>query len=469
MKFTLLVLQRQQGEKAASAANVVAGFVSASAAATPYGVVASQAVGVIREILRNQPDVVAFDFEATFLSDAPESLTPIVQVGKSEQDKRIESALASNRTASEAPNAAALVPALQRIASDLRAIDRSTTASDLAREVEKGLDRIAASARQAEAARALAFRAGDEPNAKQPELPVGLASWESHDAEQWRARIADYLSDARASLPKAASTPDDKAAASSAAALEAAAQSERRAIVGKVESGLRQLQKEELRLDNEARRLATSGTGPLRTSAWNAAWPWLQYGVFAIVQTDYRAPVDELREGANAWRLLPLNWNQRFQFDGGWIREKHESLTPNQWGGFRGNYLVFAITPGQISQHDSVLMAADAANRQLLEELRANPDGARQMIATLHSFGQNLTETIIRKRADAIGREVAARSQSASDPLTDFQSNFSIRWNHYVKSLMHVEGAPRAEALEHIGAEARFKWESRLSQLKRGT
>lgn len=507
VKFTLLVLQRRKGEQASSAANVVAGFMSASSAVTPYGAIASQAVGVVREILRNQPDVVAFDFEATFLSDAPEALLPVLAAGGSQRADDLESALAGVHRVERASDPASVMLALEQ----LRIRIADVTATEVEEREVPAPEVPAGGIPEPEAAEvertngdvtagevpAVGITAG-EVSAAEPTAPVATRmevreakitesdplraaaealtrqanaiqvarekAIEAQHAANILVRSAE--STVRAETPEARTSEANQHAADAAQALDEQIRLLQTQTLPMVRATLQAalLNEEEDQL--RARRLALSGVPAGRKSLWNASWPWLQYGVFSVVQTDVRTPVDELRDGAPARRLLPLDWNGHYRFDGGWIRDPDRDDWTQGGAGFRGNYLVFAITPGQISQQDSVLIAADAANRELMDELRANPDSVQQTIATLHAFGQDLVERIVRERADAIGRESAQRAQFEPDAATQFQNDFNTRWRLYINTLRGVEGAPSAELLESLKEDARLKWEQRLQQIR---
>lgn len=71
IKFTLLILQKRIGAQQANTADLLNNFVKNIPG---YGSVASTAINTIRDILKAQPDVIAFDFESTLLSDQPKKL-----------------------------------------------------------------------------------------------------------------------------------------------------------------------------------------------------------------------------------------------------------------------------------------------------------------------------------------------------------------------------------------------------------
>ncbi|HWB53803.1 MAG TPA: hypothetical protein VG722_06410, partial [Tepidisphaeraceae bacterium] len=69
IKFTLMVLQSAAANQEQSVINVISNL--AGAAAPQYAGVSSTVAAAVRDILLAQPDIVAFDYEATFLSDHP--------------------------------------------------------------------------------------------------------------------------------------------------------------------------------------------------------------------------------------------------------------------------------------------------------------------------------------------------------------------------------------------------------------
>lgn len=77
IQFTILVLQREIGERSAAVVDVVQTLIS-STSDDSSAVIGPDIAGVIKAILSAQPDIVAFDFCAVFLSDSPEDLIDIV-------------------------------------------------------------------------------------------------------------------------------------------------------------------------------------------------------------------------------------------------------------------------------------------------------------------------------------------------------------------------------------------------------
>lgn len=68
VRFTVMILQKERGQQQAELAEVIGKYASL---VPVYGVIASEVVGVIRDMLRAQADVIAFDYDATLLSDNP--------------------------------------------------------------------------------------------------------------------------------------------------------------------------------------------------------------------------------------------------------------------------------------------------------------------------------------------------------------------------------------------------------------
>ncbi|HEY1685520.1 MAG TPA: hypothetical protein VGG19_12210 [Tepidisphaeraceae bacterium] len=69
IKFTLMVLQSAAANQEQSVVSIIANL--ASTAAPQYASITSTIAATVRDLLLAQPDIVAFDYEATFLSDRP--------------------------------------------------------------------------------------------------------------------------------------------------------------------------------------------------------------------------------------------------------------------------------------------------------------------------------------------------------------------------------------------------------------
>lgn len=80
IRFTVIVLQRDRGAQQAEFADVINKYV---ALVPSYGVIASEIIGVIRDMLRAQPDVIAFDYDAVLLSKNPSRVMGTQQIAAS--------------------------------------------------------------------------------------------------------------------------------------------------------------------------------------------------------------------------------------------------------------------------------------------------------------------------------------------------------------------------------------------------
>ena len=83
IRFTVLVLQKEKSDKAASAVDVVGTI--ASAAVPGYGALIGEAAKGLKALLKAQKDVVAFDFELTMLADRPEEFRTPIPTGPTAQ------------------------------------------------------------------------------------------------------------------------------------------------------------------------------------------------------------------------------------------------------------------------------------------------------------------------------------------------------------------------------------------------
>lgn len=68
VRFTVMLLQKEKGSQQAEIADVIAKYTSLI---PTYGAIASEIVGVIRDMLRAQPDIITFDYEAVLIADEP--------------------------------------------------------------------------------------------------------------------------------------------------------------------------------------------------------------------------------------------------------------------------------------------------------------------------------------------------------------------------------------------------------------
>jgi len=73
LRFTLMVLQKEKGQRAGSAADVLGSFASMI---PTYGTIVSAALKGARDVLLSQPDIIAFDYEITLLAESPDGLLP---------------------------------------------------------------------------------------------------------------------------------------------------------------------------------------------------------------------------------------------------------------------------------------------------------------------------------------------------------------------------------------------------------
>lgn len=76
VRFTMMVLQKAAAGRQASAIDIISSL--ASMAAPQYSAVSSEVAKLLQGILRAQPDIKFFDFDATFYSDRPEGLADVI-------------------------------------------------------------------------------------------------------------------------------------------------------------------------------------------------------------------------------------------------------------------------------------------------------------------------------------------------------------------------------------------------------
>ncbi len=138
IKFTLMILQKEKGKQQGSVADIVSKY---TATIPGTGAFLSPAAGVIRDVLRAQPDVIAFDYETVLISDKPEALLPpITHLPVTDSGGKTETG--GTKTAS--------VPTDPKKSPDENLKDASKTLDD-AQKLEEAAQKIAEAAKKQQA------------------------------------------------------------------------------------------------------------------------------------------------------------------------------------------------------------------------------------------------------------------------------------------------------------------------------
>lgn len=389
IKFTLMVLQRSRGEQMSNTTEVLQNLVSASGGASAAGILSSEAIGVVRQILRSQPDVEAFDFEATLISDEPEMLQETLLGDGQDQLFSVNAEWKDRRS-----NAADQLP-----------VDPSELDYDemlLAAALLELTDTIYMDSFSPERFLNALENVQDSPSGK------AWLTQHSIDVEPLYksiAEIEDYLggihgedyrpSDRYVLDSRSDMMPDDvRSALIPIAFLD-------RAII----RYLNRLAGAESGFDENPGAKPTPRErrpGPQRLN-------WLRYGTFALVETKPRSSNRSFEY---------IDSSHFFWYDG--YRVMGNSIAciipePSGSGFIRNanaNYIIFSIVPRQLEQHQSSLRAASDLSDNLLQLLRTQEGNDPGTLARAAADG--FTESIDRNALLHIARETARKFNDES-------------------------------------------------------
>jgi hypothetical protein len=451
IKFTLMVLQKRQGEEAATAADVVSNFVSASSVVAPYGGFASEAISVVREILRSLPDVIAFDFEITLLSDAPQVLMPTIiqeQVRAQAAPMVLQSLV--RQLAFEAENGEIQASTVHDIAESIELLDETKgeeawrTLSDTLLEYEEHTTRILQDVRSLLKTNEELLTPGDlawlrDPDSEERREYFG-SGISTYDLEQLLAAMRETELDT-ASLSRQ-SQQLHKLLTSISEQANVMDEQFNSYLIERQENRDRDREDEE----------AAFEIVPVQSDPWH----WLQYGIYAIVET-------KPRRGNNAMSI-PLD--AQLRFDGGWLRFDEDTVLDSALVARKGdrvqaNYIVFAVIPGQLNQENPVLLAASNADKELMATLRQSQEDAAKAASGLTNFAKQLSERIIRSKVESTARSTVVELERGGMLTPDTFSNlFEKRMDLFEYQL--DEGAIDPHELTVIRQEILDQWMLRI-------
>jgi hypothetical protein len=352
IKFTLMILVTNAKNRVSSIVDIVGGI--AGIAAPQYAEIASEGVGVIRAILRAQPDVVAFDFEWTFLSDNPEGLLRVVgdrskpppTIAKGDATKSL---IAATGACSAFPvtNVDAMVNFFVADSTAIKALSKIDAADPSTAEKAKSTIKTC-----------IGKACGASLTTK--ELAVL-----NKKAPNWSKSFADQF-------------------------VKAHVKRKDKTVLG--------------------------------NRKWDEYWPWLSYGLQAIVEVvPYRK-----------WgKMTPaIGLTDELELKGPYIVKKGTSKK------IATNYMVFSIVPGQIEQDDETLRAASELNSTLLASISRSDESLAQAAEDIKTFGKKLTAAILKARAEREARKLRRKEKSCEE----FHKKFNKSINAMATSLIGEDG-----------------------------
>jgi hypothetical protein len=355
VKFTVMVLRKEKGKRASTAAETIGNFLSSAAGATPYGGLVSSSVSVVREILRNQANVIAFDFEATFFADNPlESKDTILQISGAVTNDLKKSQPAFSALASAvketSPPTGEMGFAIDPSKSFLSATGDGSTKTMLAE-----LDALA---RRDPVRFEASLRSNAASGPRKEEYAKALAAYEPfRDSFAEASRCIGHCvteEDRKKAVLGAFTAPTAPeafvrgldAATTSAGALNDAWKALKEGVQETTERKLLGAPSQpghEGAGHGEASPGEPNGAGGTKKdpatdglkSDRNVAW--LQYGTYALIETEERCR-DNNDASTTTRRLFPLNHLDHFVEDGGWVCRPREDQRgdPGAIAGLKG-------------------------------------------------------------------------------------------------------------------------------------
>lgn len=387
IRFTVMILQKDKGKEAGSAADVIGNFTTAATLATPYSMVASSMVGLVREILRAQPDVIAMDYEFTDLSHAPETLRQIL--------------VAANADERPAP-----APLVMRSAAESVRIAEQVIASTNDDTAEAELKHLTASVQEAKDRSDLALAEATRLN-----LP-------REAAQQLEHVMLAFSDDGDPGFNWAMDNSAIRNCVEGACDVDQLTREQRNALLS-VRENAAEVMDASQKLNAKLREIAAVRSAPIPVRM-DSEWPWIRYGMYAIVETRSRPFRKQQPDGSKVTAEFALGHDDALCFDRGWLRFLKEDDQPGNC--LETNYIVFALTPHQLSQQDEILIAASQSDAQLLATLRRSEGDVSQTLGQIAAHFQALSRSVVEQRANAIARKVAGNYELRRTPGEDIDT-----------------------------------------------
>ena len=465
IKFTLIVFQRDQAEGVSSAADVLQNFATAAGAPSVAGILSSEAIGIVRQILRNQPDVEAFDFEATLMSDEPELLLATTLDRTATGIARANAPLLDPDRKARSGTSEGDVRASQSVARDLlynlsdqiywdrfildnfqdrwNALVEDDSGRQWITDNAISQSKIEESIDVLQNELSLMDRDG-EPSSESQDLLAHLQKLEKtvetsgvvnlplYEAMNEITMLDEKLLETLYGLPE--SSTDDG-----------------------------QIGSDEDELGDRSRAREEVNARVAAVPRFN----WLRYGTYALIETRPR--------DANRGHV-PSNdffWYKDVIVMGGSLVERpSQSTSTDGFQSGRGgtsvkysemNYILFSIVPRQLEQHGATLRAASEVSNDLL--IRLSGDNTGSPANAVRDVVGNFLVATIEEGLTRIARRIAGRY-----PLSEFEDNYREAADEYIKRTLRdgVDGQSVEEAYQRIAKEIQVeiqeRWVRRINQ-----
>ncbi len=432
MRCTLMLVRKQKAEGRANAVDVVSKY---AAVIPTYGALSAPIAGVIRDILLSQPDVIAFDFEATLLPYKP-----------TRTNGRVESEVAEAESTLERLNLPVSGPLVVTDNSRKRTLDERLFV--LERKVEAARTHLEVLKQQR----------------KRVEGKIDEFQKNIKDLQERNKDVLEKINSRSTSLSK-----NEKE-------LEQAREDE-----SKKDEYQNKKKELEFQLDNSISikrnidsemRTVERACGKFERLRNEKNWaarqksqiPWIRYGLYALVESARRP--EPVSPGAGEADLEPSpprishpNEKLKYEYfhkDGRlYICDTKSSCkTPEP---LAENYMVFSITPGQLQTNDEELRVASEASRRLLNDLSRSPNDVKIAINNATKHAEDLKVGLYKSRASALASRIA---RSTPDNCAAFMEAFDYQWKSSMAGLSGTDNLTTT-----ISEEIKSGWKSLFMEL----
>lgn len=452
VKFTVLVLQRRQVTQGTSAVDTIKTFSAGFGIASPYMEGIQVALSLVKSILRSQPDVVTFDFEATFMAFRAEGFASGIGGGAS-SDKL------SNLTKNAMPVVASLNQTGLTPDSDTVTIYRMTTtdSKDLGVLPSTHPQRtspvqVTVGDLRKEITDSVLQQCPDAtPELVNLAVGIRIRSQSLEMATKYLREIQDDF--IRMMWIRSHEITENRAKdvlgkyqliSSETVTLHA--------INDLLDVILRSDKSYLLHLAFPGRTLGSFSDGSLITQ-----FPWMRYGLYAMVQTAQAG--GNVEQGP---RVTPLVGDGRSMFfDGGYVYSNSDRSDL-----INASYLVFSLTPGLRPEASETLAAASTADVARIANLRIDPTKPAESLQELSATVESLRSKVIEMSGDRLAADVAQTiADSNGGKVVDsaeWKSKFETAWATYSTRFVGAEPAKLAAVRDSIID----KWTRRIDLLK---
>jgi predicted nuclease with TOPRIM domain len=137
--------------------------------------------------------------------------------------------------------------------------------------------------------------------------------------------------------------------------------------------------------------------------------PWLRYGLYALVETMRRTSA----EVTGTWDGAPASSPPRDRCEDTYYLKDGRLYSENM--PLRENYIVLSITPGQLEEDNENLKQASRESRSLLDKLSRSEEEINGVIKDTDDHANNLKLGFIKSHASVVASRVARSVNSKDD------------------------------------------------------